>query len=171
MLDEELMADSAADTMKGRYLTFLLGEEVFGIEIRFVTEIIGIQPISPIPETPEYIKGIINLRGKIFPVIDMRLKFKKQPEPYTDRTCIIVIETAGFSVGLIVDQVAEVLTMGDSDIVPPPSAWAGAGRRYLSGIGKVDGQVKLLLDCEQLFNQEEVGEIGVSTGNATAALG
>ena len=155
MLDEEQLIDSTADTMKGRYLTFMLGEEVFGIEIRFVTEIIGIQPINSIPEAPEYIKGIINLRGKIFPVIDMRLKFKKPQEEYTDRTCIIVIETTALCVGLIVDRVAEVLTMSDSDIVPPPGSWAGAGKRYLSGIGKLDGQVKLLLDCEQLFSDEE----------------
>lgn len=155
MLEETELVEEMADTMRGRYLTFALGEEVFGIEIRYVTEIIGIQPINPIPESPEYIKGIINLRGKIFPVIDMRLKFRKPPVEYTDRTCIIVIETKAFSIGLIVDRVAEVLTMDDGDIVPPPDAWAGAGRRYLSGIGKVDGQVKLLLDCEKLFTEDE----------------
>ncbi len=161
MLEEELMTNEA-DTMRGRYLTFALGEEVFGIGIRYVTEIIGMQPVNAIPEAPDYIKGIINLRGKIIPVIDMRLKFKKPSVAYTDRTCIIVIETASFSVGLIVDQVAEVLTMGDGDIVPPPSAWAGAGKRYLSGIGKVDGQVKLLLDCDQLFTVEESNDIEIS---------
>ena len=161
MLEEELMTNEA-DTMRGRYLTFALGEEVFGIGIRYVTEIIGMQPVNAIPEAPDYIKGIINLRGKIIPVIDMRLKFRKPSVAYTDRTCIIVIETASFSVGLIVDQVAEVLTMGDGDIVPPPSAWAGAGKRYLSGIGKVDGQVKLLLACDQLFTVEESNDIGAS---------
>ncbi len=161
MLEEELMTNET-DTMRGRYLTFALGEEIFGIGIRYVTEIIGMQPVNAIPEAPDYIKGIINLRGKIIPVIDMRLKFKKPSVAYTDRTCIIVIETASFSVGLIVDQVAEVLTMGDGDIVPPPSAWAGAGKRYLSGIGKVDGQVKLLLDCDQLFTVEESNDIEIS---------
>ena len=169
MLEEELMMNEA-DTMRGRYLTFALGEEVFGIEIRFVTEIIGLQPVNPMPETPDYIKGIINLRGKIIPVIDMRLKFKKPAVAYTDRTCIVVIETVSFSVGLIVDQVAEVLTMAEGDIVPPPSAWAGAGKRYLSGIGKVDGQVKLLLDCEQLFTEEESEEIGTSAGKLAASF-
>jgi len=168
MLDEEFMTKEI-DTMRGRYLTFALGEEVFGIEIRFVTEIIGIQPVNPIPETPDYIKGIINLRGKIIPVIDMRLKFKKQPEPYTDRTCIIVIETTSFSVGLIVDRVVEVLTMVDGDIVPPPNAWVGAGIRYVSGIGKVDGQVKLLLDCEKLFTDDESAQIGESANTVEQA--
>ncbi len=158
MLDEELMINDA-DTMRGRYLTFALGEEVFGIGIRFVKEIVGIQPVNPVPEAPDYFKGIINLRGKIIPVIDMRLKLKKPAVAYTDRTCIIVIETPGHAVGLIVDRVAEVLSIADSDIVPPPGTWAGAGRRYLSGIGKVDGKVKLLLDCEQLFTGEECWEI------------
>jgi purine-binding chemotaxis protein CheW len=161
--EEQQLLEEASDTMHGRYLTFALGEEVFGIEIRFVTEIIGLQPVNPIPETPEYIKGVVNLRGKIIPVIDMRLKFKKQPVPYTDRTCIIVIETVSFSVGLIVDRVAEVLALADGEIVPPPAAWTGAGRRYLSGIGKVDGQVKLLLDCEKLFTEDESAQIGKSS--------
>ena len=166
MLDEQEWMEEVTDTMHGRYLTFALGEEVYGIEIRFVTEIIGLQPVNSIPEAPAYIKGVINLRGKIIPVIDMRLKFKKQPAEYTDRTCIIVIETQTFSVGLIVDQVAEVLTMADGDIVPPPDAWVSAGRRYLSGIGKVDGQVKLLLDCDKLFTDDEAEAIGSSGAKA-----
>ncbi len=168
MLEEEQWMGESTDMMHGRYLTFALGDEVFGIEIRFVTEIIGLQPINPIPEAPGYIKGIINLRGKIFPVIDMRLKFKKPPEAYTDRTCIIVIETKSFSVGLIVDRVAEVLTLADSDIVPPPGVWTGASTRYLSGVGKLGGQVTLLLDCEKLFSDAEVDKIGESAIKADA---
>ncbi|MGE5494192.1 MAG: chemotaxis protein CheW [Burkholderiales bacterium] len=155
MLDETQLED-VSDSMKGRYLTFALGEEVFGIGINFVKEIIDLQPINPIPEAPEYIKGIINLRGRVFPVIDMRLKFKKQPEPYTDRTCIIVIDTKENSVGLIVDQVAEVLSMKDEDIAPPLGEWTGTSRRYLSGIGKQDNNIILLLDCEKLFTEDEI---------------
>ena len=86
----------------------------------------------------------------------MRLKFKKQPEQYTDRTCIIVIDTSEHTVGLIVDRVAEVLSMKDEDILPPPGSWTGVGRRYLSGIGKQDEQIVLLLDCEKLFTEEEI---------------
>lgn len=155
MLDEVRLED-ASDSMKGRYLTFALGDEVFGIGINYVKEIIGLQPINPIPEAPEHIKGIINLRGKVFPVIDMRLKFKKLPKPYTDRTCIIVIDTKENSVGLIVDSVAEVLTLKDEDIAPPPGSWTGPGRRYLSGVGKRGEHIILLLDCEQLFTEEEI---------------
>jgi len=155
MLDEVQLED-VSDSMKGRYLTFALGEEVFGIGISFVKEIIGLQPINPIPEAPEHVKGLINLRGKVFPVIDMRLKFKMQPEAYTDRTCIIVIDTGEHTVGLIVDRVAEVLSLKDGDIAPPPASWTGTGRRYLGGIGRQGENIILLLDCEELFTEEEI---------------
>jgi purine-binding chemotaxis protein CheW len=142
------------DTLTGRFLTFVLGEEVFGIGIRHVTEIIGIQTIHKLPETSGYIKGIINLRGRIIPVIDMRLKFNKEEIPYSDRTCIVVVETERASAGLIVDRVAEVLTI--DDIVPPPALQAARKCRAISGIGKVDEQVKLLIDCDKLFDDNEI---------------
>jgi purine-binding chemotaxis protein CheW len=140
---EEL--EETEDTQHGRFLTFALGEEVFGIEIRFVTEIIGMQPITPLPEVPNFIKGIINLRGKIIPVVDVRLKFEKETVAYNDRTCIIVVETNEITVGLIVDKVAEVLMIEDENI---------------AGIGKDGEDVKLLLSCEKLFSDEEVRVIG-----------
>ena len=136
-------------------MTFLVDGEALGVEIEYVREIIGIQPISRLPDTPAYIKGVINLRGKIIPVIDMRLKFNKQPEEYTDRTCVIVVDVGDRSVGLIVDRVTEVLRIEQSDIVPPPEQSAGSGS-YIKGIGKADGQVKLLLDTEKLIQNEQV---------------
>lgn len=144
------------DTQHGRFLTFAVGTEIFGIEIRFVTEIVGMQPITPLPEAPGYMKGIINLRGKIIPVIDIRLKFKKEPKEYDDRTCIIVIELTEVTVGLIVDHVAEVLMIEDENIAPPPDQRAGLQNRYLAGIGKVGSDVKLLLSCERLFKDDEI---------------
>ena len=143
------------DTMRGRFITFTVDEEMYGIEIRYVTEIVGIQPINRLPETPEHIKGIINLRGKIIPVVDMRLKFKREPAAYNDRTCIIVIDIQDISAGLIVDEVAEVIAIDDESISPPPERETGANSRYLSGIGTVGDAVKLLLDCEKLFSGEE----------------
>jgi len=107
------------DTQKGKFLTFSLGAEVYGIEIKFVTEIIGMQPITEVPDLPKYVKGIINLRGKIIPVIDVRLRFKKPAVEYNDRTCIVVVDIKGIAVGLIVATVAEVLTITDQNIVPP----------------------------------------------------
>lgn len=154
---ETEMEEATEDTMRGRFLTFGVGQEVFGIEIRAVKEIIGIQPINTLPEVPEYIRGIINLRGRIIPVIDMRLKLKKEAAEYTDRTCIIVIETQWISAGLIVDQVEEVLSIDEENISPPPELGKDISSRYVNGIGRVDGQVKLLLDCEKLFSSKETG--------------
>ena len=147
--------DMEEDTQKDRYLTFLLGSECYGIEIRYVTEIIGIQTITEIPELPSYVKGIINLRGKIIPVIDMRLRFRKDPKEYNDRTCVVVVDIRDLSIGLIVDSVAEVLTIPEQDIVDPPQMNREANNRYIKKIGKVGNDVKLLLDCEKLLTENE----------------
>ena len=165
---EELTTKEALqeDTMKGRFITFVVDRETYGIEIKYVTEIVGIQPINSLPETPDHIKGVINLRGKIIPVVDMRLKFKKEPMAYNDRTCIIVIDTRDISAGLIVDEVAEVLAIEDENISPPPTRGTGANCRYLSGIGKVENEVKLLLDCGALFAGEEKIALGNSASDA-----
>jgi purine-binding chemotaxis protein CheW len=147
------------DTQRGRYLTFSLDSEVYGIEIKYVIEIIGIQPITQVPEVPLYVKGIINLRGKIIPVIDMRIKFKKEPLKYNDRTCIIVADIQNMTVGLIVDNVSEVLTIEDENIVPPPDYKTGFRNRYIKGIGKAGDDVKLLLDCNKLLKDDEIDEL------------
>jgi purine-binding chemotaxis protein CheW len=159
------MAETAAqeffeqeDTQKGRFLTFTLGGEAYGIEIRFVTEIIGIQPITPVPELPDYIIGIINLRGKIIPVMDVRLRFRKPFREYNDRTCVIVVDIMDISLGLIVDSVSEVLTIPDTEIVEPPEV-SRNGNKYIKGIGKVGSEVKLILDCDRLVNEDDAGNM------------
>lgn len=149
-------AELDEDTQKGRFLTFMLDKETYGIEIRFVTEIIGIQAITEIPELPDYLKGIINLRGKIIPVMDVRLRFRKEPAEYNDRTCIIVIDIRNISIGLIVDSVAEVITIPDQDIVEPPKMNSESGNRYIKNIGKAGNEVKLLLDCEKLLSEDDL---------------
>jgi purine-binding chemotaxis protein CheW len=146
------------DTLKGRFLTFALGNESYGIEIRYVTEIIGIQPITEVPELPDYVKGIINLRGKIIPVMDVRLRFKKKFREYNDRTCIVVVDIQNNSIGLIVDSVSEVITIPETEIVAPPDM-SKEGSKYISGIGKVGNEVKLLLDCDKLLNERELQNI------------
>ena len=159
MDEKDIDINLQEDTQHGRFLTFTLDSEDYGIQIKYVTEIIGMQPISQIPEVPEYIKGIVNLRGKIIPVIDIRLKFKKDAVDYTDRTCIIVIDTGEISVGLIVDNVSEVITISDEEISPPPDAKTGIHNRYIHGIGRVGERVKLLIDCEKLFIEQEIEAI------------
>lgn len=155
--------DQEEDTQKGKFLTFSLGREEYGIEIKYVTEIVGLQEITEIPELPGYVKGIINLRGKIIPVIDVRLRFRKEAREYNDRTCTIVIEVKGISVGLIVDTVSEVLSIDDGNIVPPPELSGSYHQRYIKGIGKVGDSVKLLLDCDKLLSDEEVENISELT--------
>lgn len=153
IFSQELL-EQEEDTQKDRFLTFALGSDSYGIEICHVTEIIGIQPITEVPELPEYIRGIINLRGKIIPVMDVRLRFGKPFKDYDDRTCIIVIEIGDISIGLIVDSVSEVLSIPDTEIVPPPEM-NKTGNKYIKGIGKAGSDVKLLLDCEKLLNDGE----------------
>jgi purine-binding chemotaxis protein CheW len=148
--------DSVEDTQKGRFLTFSVGKESYGIEIRYVKEIIGIQEITEIPELPNYIKGVINLRGTIIPVMDMRLRFKKQYREYNDRTCIVVIDISEIPIGLIVDNVSEVLTIGDENIIPPPNIKNGFHNHYVKSIGKVQSEIKLLLDCDKLLSYQEI---------------
>ena len=128
---------------------------MYAIEIKFVIEIIGIQPITELPESPAYVKGIINLRGKIIPVMDVRLRFKKKPVEYNDRTCIIVVEVQDIFVGLIVDNVSEVLSITDEDIVPPPDMNKKTENKYIKAIGKVENEVKLILECEKLMNDDD----------------
>jgi purine-binding chemotaxis protein CheW len=144
------------DTQKGKYLTFVLGNESYGIGIEYVTEIIGILPITEVPELPIFIRGIMNLRGRIIPVMDMRLRFKKEFVDYDERTCIIVVDILDSSVGLIVDSVSEVTNIADNDIVDQPMLSSGVSNKYIKSIGKVGNEVKLLLDCEKLLTPSEL---------------
>jgi purine-binding chemotaxis protein CheW len=157
LAETEILQDQE-DTQKGKFLTFPLGKETYGIEIRYITEIIGIQPITEIPELPVYIRGLINLRGKIIPVMDARLRFKKPLLEYNDRTCVIVIEMKDISIGLIVDSVSEVMTIDDQNIIPPPNIQK-INNRYINGIGKTGKSIKLLLDCDKLLNEEEMEKL------------
>lgn len=137
-----------------RYLTFTINGEAFGIKTEDVTEIIGVQPITKMPRMPDYIKGVINLRGKVVPVIDMRLKFLQEAVEYNDRTCVIVVDRDDIIVGLIVDDVTEVVNIKTSDIVLLPENRAQSSvEQYTAGIGRVAGEIKLLLDCDKLFEE------------------
>lgn len=149
-------------TKKTRYLTFSLGKEIFGIEIKYVREIIGIQPITEIPEIPDYVKGIINLRGKIIPVMDVRIRFKKEFREYNDRTCIIVVDINNISMGLIVDSVAEVIAIPSTDIVEPPQTNIGFNNRYIKNIARAHNGIKLLIDCERLLSEDELENLNNS---------
>jgi purine-binding chemotaxis protein CheW len=158
---EEIREEREEDTLQGRFLTFTLVDDIYGLPIEYIVEIIGIQSITIVPNVPNYIKGIINLRGKIIPVIDVRLKFGKPAAEYDDRTCVIVIEISDISVGLIVDNVDEVLTIEEDNIAAPPANRMGFENRYIMGIGKMGGNVQLLLDCQKLLLGDEFAHMSM----------
>lgn len=147
------------DAQKGRFLAFLIGSESYGIEIKYVTEIIGIQSVTEMPEMPSYVKGIINLRGRIIPLIDVRLRFCIEPREYDDRTCVIVVGVGGFSYGLIVDSVFEVLSIPDEEMSSLPGINTTSGNKFIKSIGKTASSIVLIVDCERLLTSEDIGEI------------
>ena len=160
-VDEDNAASNERDTQRGKYMTFKSGNEYFGLEIQYVNEIIQLQAITAIPETEDYIKGLINLRGKVIPVVDVRLRFKQEPFEYNDRTCIIVINVKSMMVGLIVEKIAEVVEIKEDNILPPPSVGRAdrVQNKYVYGIGKVGDTVKLLLDPDKLLNDEDLSVV------------
>lgn len=157
----EEVIENEEDTQRDKYLIFSMGNEYYGIDIKYVIEIIGIEPITEVPELPNYIKGVINLRGKIIPVMDVRLKFKKEPKEYDDRTCIIVVDIEGVSIGLIIDRVIEVANIDEKDISDPPKINSNKtnANRYIKGIGKIQNGVRLLIDSNKLLEEDEIEEL------------
>lgn len=145
----------------GKYLTFSLEKEEYGIGILMVREIIGMMPITTVPRTPDFVKGVINLRGKVIPVIDLRLKFGMGAIPYNDRTCIIVVENdskAGATVliGIVVDSVSEVLNIRKEEIEETPEFGSKLNTHYILGMAKKEGSVKILLDIDKVLSNQEM---------------
>ena len=150
----------AMANQEGKYLTFSLAGEEYGIGILKVKEIIGIMPITTVPRTPMFVKGVINLRGKVIPVMDLRLKFGMENMAYTERTCIIVVEikSQGGSVmiGIVVDAVSEVLNIKGNDIEETPTFGAKLDTDYILGMAKINGGVKILLDIDRVLSTDEI---------------
>ena len=151
---DELM-DFEEDTLKDKYLTFHICKEDYGIEIRHVIEIIGIQDITEVPDTPNYIKGVINLRGKVIPIMDVRLRFGLESREYDERTCVIVVQLDDTNIGLVVDTVSEVATILESSIEPSPKRNSRGGN-FIQGMGKIENQIKILLNVHKLLYDEEI---------------
>jgi len=147
-------ARQTISAQEGKYLTFALGNEEFGLEILQVREIIGLMQITSIPNMPVFMKGVINLRGKIIPVIDLRLKFHMKEVQYTSETCIIVMNVQEELVGIIVDKVCEVVDIQMSNIEPPPHLGSSVHVDFITGIGKIGEKVKILLNIEKVLTEE-----------------
>jgi purine-binding chemotaxis protein CheW len=144
------------DSRAGKYLTFFLANEEYGVEILKVQEIIGRMPITPVPLTSRYIRGVINLRGKIHPLMDLNIKFGMNQTEITDETCIIVIKTSSLMMGILVDKVSEVVNIGNDDIEDTPSFGEEVNTEYILGVGKGGGRIRMLLDIEKVITSSDV---------------
>jgi len=148
---------------EGKYLTFSLDDEEYGIGILKIKEIIGMMPITPVPQTPAHVKGVINLRGKVIPVVDLRLKFGMDAMEYTDRTSIIVVEIAStpgtIQIGIVVDSVSEVLTIKGDEIEDTPTFDSTFNSDYILGMAKMDGGVRILLDIDRVLSAHELSAL------------
>jgi purine-binding chemotaxis protein CheW len=146
-------------TNGGKYLTFILNNEVYGIEILKVREIIGIMDVTSVPQTPQYMKGVINLRGKVIPVIDLRLKFSMQEGEHSLETCTIVVEVNNASIGLIVDSVSEVIEINGDEIEDAPQFGQGIDTNFIMGLGKIKETIVILLDIANVLSAEELSMV------------
>ncbi len=153
-------AVKAVGNREGKYLTFSMAGEEYGIGILKIKEIIGMMPITSVPRTPAFVKGVINLRGKVIPVVDLRLRFGLPPAEYTERTCIIVVEiqaeSATIVIGIVVDSVSEVLNIKADDIEDTPTFGTRLDTDYILGMAKMQGGVKILLDIDRVLTAEEL---------------
>jgi purine-binding chemotaxis protein CheW len=154
------------DVRAGKYLIFHLGEEEFGIQVQKVREIMGVQDITQVPQTPAYVKGVINLRGKVIPVVDLRLKFDMPVMGYTHRTCIIVVQVSGsrgtMLMGIVVDGVVEVLNIAGGDVEDTPSFGKEVEVPYVMGMAKIKAKVKILLDIDQVMTARELARLDLT---------
>jgi purine-binding chemotaxis protein CheW len=160
-LEEKIdQAVKAMSDREGKYLTFSMADEEYGIGILKIKEIIGMMPVTTVPQTPEFVKGVINLRGKVIPVADLRLRFGMESIDYTDRTCIIVVEITGPSgtvmIGIVVDSVSEVLNIKTEDIEDTPTFGAKLDTDYILGMAKIGKGVKILLDIDKVLSAQDI---------------
>ena len=157
-VDDMNMAGVATEQLAGKYLTFALGDEEYGVQVLKVREIIKMMDITSVPQVPRYVKGLVNLRGKVIPVVDLRLKFSFPAYGYTERTCIIVVEvaltTSTVMMGIVVDAVSEVLTIAAADIEQTPEFGERVTTDYMKGVAKVKGTVKILLDLDRVLGTD-----------------
>ncbi len=166
--------NKAVQDREGKYLTFALGPEEYGLEILKVREIMGIMEITAVPQTPEYVRGVINLRGKVIPVIDLRAKFGMETTETTDQTCIIVVEITqqgqGFNTGIVVDRVQEVLDIPGENIEDTPQFGSNVATDFILGMGKIGDSVKILLDIDKVLASDDLkGVFNAANGNSAKA--
>ncbi len=163
MSEKPTLSQSAIESMKDKYLTFLLGGEPYGLGIGFVTEIVGIQKIVKVPDMPDYVRGVINLRGVVIPVLDVRLRFGMPARDYDERTCVIVLDL-GSSVGLLVDTVSEVRNIPAANVVDPPHAAGSGAGKYVMGLGRTADTTVILLDPFKMLKDGDAEKLLKAAG-------
>ncbi len=153
---EAVVENKGSSALDGKFLTFVLSDEEYGIEILKVREIIGLMDITTVPQTPDYMKGVINLRGKVIPVIDLRMKFLMPEEEHTQETCVIVVEVNSTSIGIIVDSVSEVADINGGEIEDAPKFGQGIDTSFIMGLGKVKDKIIIMLDIDAVLSTDEL---------------
>lgn len=155
-------ASASLKSAAGEYLTFVLGEEEYGIEILKVQEIRGYDAVTPIANTPNFIKGVVNLRGKIVPIVDLRIKFNLGKVVYDEFTVVIILNLSGRVVGIVVDGVSDVMALKDDQLREVPSLVTSIDTKYIVGLATVDQQMLILVDIEQLMSSQEMALLDVA---------
>jgi len=159
MQDSDFFDETDDEIQENKFLMCKIGEETYGIDIQHVTDIIELQKITEVPDMPEYVRGVINLRGNVIPVIDMRLRFGMDSKEFDDRTVITVVNIRSYSIGFIVDTATEVVDIPEKNIDPPPTFQeSGDGNKYIAGLGKLEDQVIILLEIDKLVGEAELNE-------------
>jgi purine-binding chemotaxis protein CheW len=158
-ISEDYLDEDDEDTQKDRYFTFRVGNEEYGIGIINVIEVIGMQKITEVPDMPDFVKGVINLRGQVIPIMDVRTRFQMEARDYDDRTCIVVVNIRDTAIGLVVDKVSDVIDIPETNIDPPPRVSRKPSSRFINGMGKIDDEVKILLDVQKLLYDDELEQV------------
>lgn len=165
-METEISQRAGVDAESSKFLTFQLQNEEYGLEILKVREIMGLMEITTVPQTPDYVRGVINLRGQVIPVVDLRLKFGMKKGEDDKRTCIIVVDVNGVMMGIVVDTVSEVMDIDAESIEETPSFGTKLNTDYILGMGKVQGKVKILLDIDKVLTSEELVKLdGMQSNN------
>ena len=155
------LSEEEEDTMEGKYLSFPLNKVIYGITIRCVTEVIRFQEITEVPRMPDFMNGVINLRGRVIPTMDIRTRFKIPHRDYDDRTCIVVVDIDNMPVGLIVDTVTGVISIEAKDVEIPAQTRQSDDNQFISGMGKSNGKITILLNVQKLLSEDELEEVEV----------
>lgn len=165
-INDATLVENAGCEEDHKYLTFKLAHEEYGVEILKVREIIGVMDITAVPQMPVYMKGVINLRGKVIPVVDLRLKFGMEEIDHSEQTCIIVVDV-GKEIGIVVDTVSEVLDIDSENVEPPPTMGGSVDTKFILGMGKVNDAVKILLDIKKVLTINELRDLASCDNEGT----